>query len=139
MLQAKKWMIAIRVKTLLIPTIQIIASIAVASRFVDFIQWKIAFGALAVAILITIGTNLINDVIDFEKGGDKVRINKVIPSGLLSKNVVKYAGYVAFIIPCLLTLLLPVPGKAYWHPAPSICFQGFPQGQSPIVHATRDP
>ncbi len=115
MIQA--WMAAIRVKTLLIPTIQVMTCVSLASRFTEKLSWGIALGAWFVSVLITIGTNLINDVIDFEKGGDSVNPLgqlKVIRLRLLSKRSVKAAGFGAFIAACLIAWMLPVSNAVFF-------------------------
>lgn len=105
------WGMASRLRTVPIATIPIITSTALATIFVSHISWKIAFGAWLVATLITVGMNLINDVIDFENGGDPVNRPgqlKMIPAGILSKSSVLTAGLACFAIACAVPLLLPV-------------------------------
>lgn len=103
------WMMAIRVRTMLIPSIQIISSTALAYAVKGSLDWAIVFGAWFVAVLITIGTNLINDVIDFENGGDPINRfgqMKVLRAGLLSKNALLIAGLGSFTVACAIPLLL---------------------------------
>lgn len=103
------WMMAVRIRTLLIPSIQVAASTGLAYVVHGSIEWSIAIGAWFIAVLITIGTNLINDVIDFEKGGDPLnRFGqlKVIRAGLLSKSSVFIAGMAALGIACAMPFLL---------------------------------
>jgi len=109
--QFQAWMMAIRARTILIPTIQVMVSTAVTSYYVENINWNIAIGAWLVSVLITIGMNLINDVIDFEKGGDSLgRFGqlKVIRAGLLSKRAVAITGFSCLALAAALPLLLPV-------------------------------
>lgn len=103
------WMMAVRVRTLLIPSIQVLSSTGLAFAVSGSINWIIAATAWLVAVLITIGTNLINDVIDFENGGDPLnRFGqlKVIRAGLLSKRAVFIAGMAAFGLACALPIVL---------------------------------
>jgi 1,4-dihydroxy-2-naphthoate octaprenyltransferase len=93
------WMAAVRMRTLPIPTIQVLTGTALAYFSTGSINFLMAFYTWLVAVFVTIGTNLINDVIDDEKGGDKptrVGFLKVIPEGLISRNTVRIAGFSAF-------------------------------------------
>lgn len=129
----KAWTLAIRPPTLLIPTTQIMISTALASAFTSHINWAIAFGAWIVALLITIGTNLINDVIDFEKGDDPLNRSgrvKVIKAGLLSKSAVATAGLLSLGIACMIPLLLSVNSEVFFLVLLSVvcgyCYTGGP-------------
>ncbi len=105
------WAMAARLRTLPIPTIQIITSMTLAAKFSLHMSWTIALGAWLVACLITVGMNLINDVIDFEKGGDPLNRPgqlKMIPAGILTKSSVLAVGILCFTIACTVPLLLPV-------------------------------
>ena len=107
----KAWIIAIRVPTLLIPTIQIVTSTALSTAFVSQINWFIAIGAWLVAVLITMGTNLINDAIDYEKGEHSLSRSgriKVINAGLLPQNSVFKAGIFTLLLACAIPVVLPV-------------------------------
>lgn len=130
---SKSWVLAIRPPTLLIPTSQIMISTALASAFTLHINWAIAFGAWLVALLITIGTNLINDVIDFEKGDDPLNRSgrlKVIKAGLLSKSAVATAGLLALGVACMIPLLLSVNSTVFFlvllSAACGYCYTGGP-------------
>ncbi len=111
----KAWMMAIRLPTLLIPTIQVATGTGVAYVFTEHMNWLIAFYAWLVAVSITIGTNLINDAVDYEKGGDPVnRFGqlKVIRAGLLTKKQVYVGGMLAFAIACAIPFALDVDALA---------------------------
>lgn len=108
---AKAWVMATRLPTLLIPTIQVWTGTAVAYVVSGKINWLIAFYAWLVGIAITIGTNLINDAIDFEKGGDtKARLGqkKVLREGLLTKRQVYMGGLLALAVACGIPFALNV-------------------------------
>lgn len=108
---AQAWMMAVRLRTLWIPTIQIITAVAVATTIVSEVNWSVAFCAWLVAMLITVATNLLNDVFDFEKGGDPLKrlgYVKVLRLGVLSKRQVYTAGILALIAACLLPLIFQV-------------------------------
>lgn len=93
------WVMAIRPRTLPIPTIQVMTGTGLAYVMTGKIDWLLALCTWMIAACITIGTNLINDVFDFEKGGDplkRVGHVKVIRAGLLSKAEVFTGGMLAF-------------------------------------------
>jgi len=107
----KAWLTAIRLPTLLIPTIQVGTATGVAIVFTSHINWRIAFYAWLVAVLITIGTNLINDAIDFKNGGDPINHferKKVIPAGLLTLSQVYMGGLLALALACAIPFALDV-------------------------------
>jgi 1,4-dihydroxy-2-naphthoate polyprenyltransferase len=103
------WMQAIRLRTLSIPTIQVLTGVCLAYTVVGTIKWPLLLYTWLVAVLITIGTNLINDVIDFKKGADKstrVGFLKVISAGLISKEHIEIAGMTCFILAVLFSVPL---------------------------------
>lgn len=105
----KAWLIAIRLPTLLIPTIQVWTGTAVAWALTPPINRLVAFYAWVVAVAITIGTNLINDAVDYDRGGDPVNrfgFPKVIPAGLLTRRQVYLAGLGAFALACAVPFAL---------------------------------
>lgn len=107
----KAWLIAVRLPTILIPTIQVFVGTAVAALYAPQLNWLIAFYAWAVAVCITIGTNLINEAIDFKKGADTLNPSgriKVIRAGMLSQSQVFWAGLLALAIACAIPFALEV-------------------------------
>lgn len=109
------WTTAIRLRTLPIPTIQVVTGTCLAYSSVDSIHWLIVFYTWIIAVFVTIGTNLINDVIDFEKGADlpgRVGFLKVISLGLISKESIHYAGIASFIL--AIALSVPLAFAAGW-------------------------
>ncbi len=104
------WLLAIRPPTLLIPTIQIVTASSLAFKLKGTIDWQIALSAWLVAVLITVGTNLINDACDDEKGLDKNSAHskrKVIALGYLTRAQVFKGGLLAFAMACLIPWTLP--------------------------------
>ncbi len=107
----RAWLMAVRLPTLLIPTIQVATGTGVAYAYAESVNWLLAFYAWLVAVCVTIGTNLINDAIDYEKGGDPVNRfgkPKVINAGLLSHTQVFWGGMLAFAVACAVPLALDV-------------------------------
>src|ERR1700722_11468479 len=83
------WLMAVRIRTYPIPTIQVLAAAAAAYAFTG----KCALWALVctwlIGIFITMGTNLINDVYDYDRGGDPLNRHgqlKVLRAGFLSRK-----------------------------------------------------
>ena len=113
MIQA--WMTAVRARTIPIPTIQVMTGTALAYAYLGSINWLMVFFTWVVAVMITFGTNLINDVYDIEKGGDhenRVGHLKVIRAGLISQKMVFIAGLTAFGIAILFSI--PLAAHAGW-------------------------
>lgn len=93
------WLLAARPKTLTAAVIPVVLGVALAWSHSGRVLWLYALLALAGALLIQIGTNLINDAIDFEKGtdtGDRVGPKRVTASGLIHARHVKMAAWACF-------------------------------------------
>jgi 1,4-dihydroxy-2-naphthoate polyprenyltransferase len=91
-----------RLRSLPIPTISVIVGVALAKAFGGCIDWLLACSAWLVAVCVTIGTNMINDALDFKKGGDSLHRfghRKVIRAGLLPASQV-FAGGIVFFVLC---------------------------------------
>jgi 1,4-dihydroxy-2-naphthoate octaprenyltransferase len=107
------WLLATRPKTLTASIIPVIAGTALASAVILDINWKIAFCALVSAILIQIGTNFINDALDFKKGADthtRKGPMRASQSGLLPMKHVYYAGLGSLALAFLFGIPLMVKG-----------------------------
>ena len=111
------WLLATRPKTLTASIIPVIVGTALASAVILDINWKIAFCALISAVLIQIGTNFINDALDFKKGADTQTRKgpmRASQSGLIPMKHVYNAGLgslaLAFLfgIPLMLKGGLPI-------------------------------
>ncbi len=92
------WVMAIRPATLTAAVVPVIVGTAAAAR-ADALRTGPAAAALAGALLIQIGTNLANDVDDFERGADalgRVGPTRVIQAGLLTPRAVRCAAWLAF-------------------------------------------
>jgi 1,4-dihydroxy-2-naphthoate polyprenyltransferase len=96
--QVQAWLLAIRPKTLSAAAAPVLVGTALAVRDGCFHPLA-ALAALVGAMLIQIGTNLLNDVDDFERGADtheRLGPIRVTQSGLLSASDVRRAGWGAF-------------------------------------------
>ncbi|MCY3969948.1 MAG: 1,4-dihydroxy-2-naphthoate polyprenyltransferase [Acidobacteria bacterium] len=94
----RAWVLASRPKTLWAAVTPVMVGTACAISVSGFAAGP-ALAALVVAISIQIGTNLSNDVLDFDRGADtKRRLGppRAVQSGLLSRSQVWAGAWVAF-------------------------------------------
>lgn len=95
----KHWVTAFRPKTLTAAVVPIIGATALAVYEGYEVQAWIPGLALFISLLIQVGTNLINDAVDFEKGADtETRIGpvRVTQAGLISSRAVYQMAFVCF-------------------------------------------
>ncbi|MCP4156989.1 MAG: 1,4-dihydroxy-2-naphthoate polyprenyltransferase [bacterium] len=108
----KTWLLAIRPKTLPAAAVPVIIGtvIAFGDKTHHFLSAVIAlFGAL----LIQVGTNLVNDYADFKKGtDDEERIGpvRVTQAGLVTPGQMKVAIWVTFLLAVMVSLYLVYRG-----------------------------
>src|SRR4051794_21899500 len=98
---AKAFLLATRPKTLTAAIIPVLAGTAVSYGVQGAIRLDLSFMALLCAILIQIGTNFINDALDFKKGADtheRIGPKRVTQSGLLDSKVVFWGGIAVFLV-----------------------------------------
>jgi 1,4-dihydroxy-2-naphthoate octaprenyltransferase len=131
----KAWATAARLRTLPIPTIQVFTGTALAYSVLGAVDWLMLFYTWMVSVFITMGTNLINDVIDFDKGDNqpkKVGFLKVINAGIISRRQVLIAGILCLVLTTLFAI--PLAAHAGWILFPlvllsvlmSYCYTGGP-------------
>lgn len=104
----KLWWLAIRPKTLTAALSPVLVGWGLAAQSDQF-HWGAAGAALFGAIMIQIGTNLVNDVVDFAKGADteeRLGPTRVTQSGLMTKNQVWWGVWVSFGLAVLAGLYL---------------------------------
>jgi 1,4-dihydroxy-2-naphthoate octaprenyltransferase len=102
------WWLAIRQRTLPAAAAGVVAGSALALYDRTFRPLP-ALAALLVALLLQIGSNLANDVFDFERGADTARHHgplRVTQSGLLTPRQVKRGMWAAFVLAGLIGLYL---------------------------------
>ena len=93
----RKWLLAIRPKTLSAAVVPVLMGSALAAHEPPAISWWIFWCALLGAVLIQIATNLINDALDYKKGADDAeRLGpvRVTQAGLISPKGVMTAAWV---------------------------------------------
>ncbi|MBN1303108.1 MAG: 1,4-dihydroxy-2-naphthoate polyprenyltransferase [Anaerolineales bacterium] len=96
--QRQAWLLAVRPKTLPAAAAGVVTGTALAWKDGQF-HWLPALVALGVALLLQIGSNLANDVFDYERGADRVRQYgplRVTQAGLLTPGQVKRGMLVVF-------------------------------------------
>lgn len=96
---AASWWLAARPKTLTVSLVPVLVGSAVAWSQTHVFQWLPALVALMAAVLIQIGTNLHNDVSDFERGADtpeRLGPPRATAMGWLPAAAVRRAAWIAF-------------------------------------------
>lgn len=109
MTSIKKWLLAIRPKTLAISVAPVLVGSSLAWTENGQLNWLVALTALTAAILIQIGTNLHNDAADFERGTDtEARIGpaRATAQGWFTASQVKQAAYIAFGLAFIIGIFL---------------------------------
>ena len=103
------WWIASRPKTLIVSIAPVFLGLSLAFHNGYFNSFFIGLFTLIAAILIQIGTNLINDLYDFLNGADNAnRIGpvRVVQSGLLSESSVRLGAFLCFGLSLLIGIYL---------------------------------
>lgn len=92
------WVLAARPKTLTAAIAPILVATAMASALHHTVIWWVTVLALLASLLIQIGTNLVNDAVDFKKGADtekRIGPQRVTQSGVFtSQQVMRMASLV---------------------------------------------
>jgi 1,4-dihydroxy-2-naphthoate octaprenyltransferase len=108
------WFLAIRPKTLPAAIAPVIVGLAFAYRDAGF-DWSVAIASLIVALLLQIGSNLANDVFDYQHGadaGDRLGPTRVTQAGLLTPGQVKAGMYLVFLLAGIFGYYIAI--KAGW-------------------------
>lgn len=95
------WLLAARPKTLAAAVVPVLVGTALARNAGAPTLWGIFACALAGSVLLQIGTNLVNDAIDFKKGTDTAeRLGplRVSQAGLLPADSVLRGAYLCFLL-----------------------------------------
>ncbi|MFA7293117.1 MAG: 1,4-dihydroxy-2-naphthoate polyprenyltransferase [Rhodocyclaceae bacterium] len=107
------WWQALRPKTLSVSLAPVLTGTAVAYAETGVLHLWLAIVALVAAMLIQIGTNLHNDVADFERGADtpdRLGPPRATAMGWLPGVAVRRAAWLAFALAFLLGILLVARG-----------------------------
>lgn len=105
----KNVFLAFRPKTLTAALVPCIAGTALALKEKHFVDWKYFFYAIFSALCIQIGTNLVNDAIDFKKGADtdkRLGPKRITQSGVMAGKKVLLLATGFFILAIILGIPL---------------------------------
>ena len=103
------WWIAFRPNTLIVSIAPVLLGLSIAIDNGNFSSILVAILTFLAAVLIQIGTNLINDLYDFISGADtnnRLGPIRATQSGLLSKSQVKIAAFFCFFISLIIGIYL---------------------------------
>ncbi len=109
----KSWFLAFRPKTLTAALVPIIVGTALVHFLSLEIRWWIPGLALLAALFIQIGTNLVNDAVDFQKGADteeRIGPMRVTQKGIFTSQKVMIAATLCFLIAVLCGIPLVLEG-----------------------------
>lgn len=109
----KAWFLATRPRTLPVSLPPIIVGTALAAQSVETLNWMLIGFALLCSLGIQIGTNLVNDAIDFKKGADgdgRLGPQRMTQGGFLSFKQVLTAGILCFMFALLCGIPLMAAG-----------------------------
>ena len=109
----KSWILAFRPKTLTAALVPIVVATAWVSFTTKSVEWWIPGLALLASIFIQIGTNLINDAVDFKKGADndeRIGPMRVTHKGLFTSRQVWILGSLFFVAAIFCGLPLVIKG-----------------------------
>ncbi len=107
------WLMASRPKTLTASFAPVFVATMLALANTGQVDWLLSLYAFMAAVFIQMGTNLINDALDFKKGADtKHRLGpvRVTQSGLLTYTQVLSGGIVCFVTALLFGIPLVING-----------------------------
>jgi 1,4-dihydroxy-2-naphthoate polyprenyltransferase len=107
------WIMAARPKTLTAAFVPVFIATILAKKDLGTVNWELSIYAFFAAVFVQLGTNLINDALDFKKGADtEKRIGpvRVTQSGLLSYEQVMAGGMMCFAAALLFGLPLMLAG-----------------------------
>lgn len=100
----RPWLLAARPKTLAAAVVPVLVGTSLAAYGPRVIDWWLFTCTLAGALLIQVGTNFVNDALDFKKGADTAeRLGplRVTQAGLLSADAVMRGAYICLFLAAL--------------------------------------
>lgn len=113
MTKTKAWLLASRPKTLSAAVVPVL--IGTAMVLPRAIHWSLFVCTLLGSVFIQIGTNFVNDALDFKKGadtGERLGPLRVTQAGLISAEAVLRGAYVCFVLAALCGV--PLIYRAGW-------------------------
>lgn len=109
----KNWLMAFRPKTLTACLVPIVVATALVKAMHLPIDGEVVLYALLASFFIQIGTNLVNDAVDFKKGADtekRIGPQRVTQSGLFTYRQVMIAATICFLLAVLCGVPLVMKG-----------------------------
>lgn len=109
----KSWLLATRPKTLTAALVPVLCASALAFAKGSSFKASLSVLALISSFLIQIGTNLVNDAIDFKKGADtseRIGPQRVTQSGLLTPRQVMMGALICFALATVTGIPLVIAG-----------------------------
>ncbi len=109
----KSWILALRPKTMTAALVPVIVGTALVHSHGLPVVWWLSVCAALSACFIQIGTNLVNDALDFQKGADteaRIGPQRVTQTGLLTSKQVMTGAVVCFFSATVLGIPLVVHG-----------------------------
>jgi len=104
MITIRPWVLAARPKTWTASLTPVLVSTALAFRVLGSVHWEISLFSFFAALFIQIGTNFVNDALDFEKGADtdeRLGPIRATQAGYLTARQVLVGGVVCFCLALL--------------------------------------
>ncbi|MGZ3692196.1 MAG: 1,4-dihydroxy-2-naphthoate octaprenyltransferase [Pseudobdellovibrio sp.] len=115
MTKLKAWILAARPKTLTASLVPIVSTTGLVRGLGYEIEWWIVIFALLASFCIQIGTNLVNDAMDFKKGADtekRVGPVRVTQQGIFTFKQVMWGATLFFFLAALFGVPLVMHGGA---------------------------
>ncbi|MEE8291107.1 MAG: 1,4-dihydroxy-2-naphthoate octaprenyltransferase, partial [Candidatus Tectomicrobia bacterium] len=113
-LRPRPWIHAVRPRTLTISVAPVLAGTALAALDVQVLRLSVFAAALLAAVMIQAGTNLHNDVADYERGGDdpatRLGPPRATAEGWLTAGQVRAGAWTCFALALLVGLYLVILG-----------------------------
>ena len=113
MSQIKSILLAFRPKTLTAALVPCLAATALVAATIGSPDMRVFAYALAACFMIQIGTNLVNDAVDFKKGADtekRIGPQRITQAGILTANQVMLLGSAFFLVAVLCGIPLVMKG-----------------------------
>lgn len=136
----KAWVQAFRPKTLTAALVPILVGTALVAGLGHQVKWWVSGLALLASFFIQIGTNLVNDAIDFKKGADtekRIGPQRVTQAGIFSHKTVLLMGSAFFAAAVLCGVPLVIEGGApiFWIGVASVvCGYIYTAGPFPLAY-----
>lgn len=113
MTKLKAWILAARPKTLTASFVPIVSTAGLVSGMGYKLEWWIVVCALFSSFCIQIGTNLVNDAMDFKKGADteaRIGPTRVTQQGIFTFKQVMWMASLFFLVAVALGVPLVIKG-----------------------------